>query len=210
MAKKQNSKPKSTGETIFNQPIREHGSIESNPVGLSKKSCQKLAGDLDRHLASYNVLYNQYHKHHWLVMGPQFRDLHLFLEEHYQQVHAHLDEIAERMTVLGAIPTCTPTAQEKLAYVEHEPEGQFRIRHMLERDLQAERSVCIQLRASVATAAEEGDFGTKSLLERFLLHAEDRAHHIEHFLEADSLELGVTAREEDVREDPVLDALGKR
>ena len=190
------------------RPIRERGTIEGNPVGLSAESCKALSADLDRHLATYAVLYHQYHKHHWLVMGPQFRDLHLHLEGYYEEVHLHLDEIAERLTVLGGIPTSSPSEQEKLAYVQHEPEGLFRIRQMLELDIECEKAVCIELRKSIKTALDHDDFGTKRLLEKWLGHAEDRAHHLEHFLDADTMEVGLTAQEEEVMEDPVLEEMG--
>ncbi len=183
------------------KPIRQRGEIEGNPVGLSREACERLVPQMDRHLASYNLLYNQYHKHHWLVVGPQFRDLHLFLEAHYTEVHEHLDAIAERMTVLGGIPTCSPSEQEKIAYISHEPEGMFRIRDMLQLDKVCEREVTIELRKTIADAMELGDFGTKTLMEKLLLHAEDRAHHLEHFLEPDTMEIGLTAEEEDLPEE---------
>ena len=186
------------------EPLRKQGEMEGNPVGLDPKACRTLAGQLDRHLATYSVLYNQYHKHHWLVVGPQFRDLHLHLEGYYEEVHEHFDQIAERMTVLGGIPTCRPSRQEALAYIQHEPEGMFRIRHMLELDIEAEKRVCVELRKTIKEALRHDDFGTKRLCETWLGHAEDRAHHLEHFLEADTLEVGLTASESDVREDPVV------
>ncbi|MEM8599535.1 MAG: DNA starvation/stationary phase protection protein [Bacteroidota bacterium] len=187
-------------------PLRTVDAYEGNPIGLPDAACIELKGHLDRHLAAYNILYHQYHKHHWLVVGPQFRDLHLFLETHYNEAHAQLDEIAERLTVLGGIPTCSPSAQEKLAYIQHEPEGQFPVRDMLELDLLCEKQVCIELRKSIHVALNHSDFGTKRLLEKLLAHAEDRAHHLEHFLENDTLEVGLTATESDLAEDPVLEA----
>lgn len=190
---------------INRTPLRSVGEVEGNPVGLSEKACKELVAHLDRHLASFSLLYHQYHKHHWLVMGPQFRDLHLFLEEHYEQIHQQFDAIAERLTVLGGIPTCSPSEQEKLAYIQHEPEGRFRIREMLELDIECEKILCQELRRSVKVAFEHGDFGTKRLLETWLGHAEDRAHHLEHFLEADSLEIGLTV-DNPVGKDPALES----
>jgi DNA-binding ferritin-like protein len=206
-APKKNAAKSPKKSELSRQKIRELGEIEGNPVGLDKKACKEIAGHLDRHLATYNVLYNQYHKHHWLVMGPQFRDLHLFLEDHYNQIHKHLDQIAERMTVLGAIPTCSPTEQAKIAYVEHEPEGQFRNRDMLEQAILCEKRVCNEMRGTIKVALEHDDFGTKRLAEKWLQYAEDRAHHLEHFLEADTLEVGLTADASEVQEDPVLEAM---
>ena len=188
-------------------PLRRIGEIEGNPVGLSREACEVLVGHLDRHLAAFSVLYHQYHKHHWLVVGPQFRDLHLHLEGYYEEIHQHFDQIAERLTVLGGIPTSSPREQEKLAYIQHEPEGMYRIRQMLQLDIECEKAVCIELRKSIKQALEHDDFGTKRLLETWLGAAEDRAHHLEHFLEADTMEVGLTASENELEEDPVLEEI---
>jgi starvation-inducible DNA-binding protein len=205
MSKQENGRVASGGSVVRKaemegEILRKLGDIEPNAVGLPEKAAKDLVGALDTHLAAYNVLYHQYHKHHWLVSGPQFRDLHVFFEEHYQQVHEHLDAVAERLTLLGGIPTCSPVEQEKLSYIRHEPEGLFRIREMLRLDLECERQVCIQLRRTIGRAAELEDYGTKRLLEGLLAAAEDRAHHVEHFLEPDSLEIGLTASESDLDE----------
>ncbi|MBU1821626.1 MAG: DNA starvation/stationary phase protection protein [Bacteroidetes bacterium] len=167
--------------------LRNQKEYEGNPVGLSKTTATTMAKELDRHLASFITLYQQYHKHHWLVEGPQFRDLHLFFEANYNQVHEQYDAIAERLTVMGIAPTCHPENVYKLSYVEHEPEGVFRIRESLKNDMEAEKTIAIELRKSIKKALEHEDFGTKSLLEGILLKTEDRAHHIEHFLGEDTI-----------------------
>ena len=84
--------------------------MEDNPVGLPEKAAREMASALDRHQASLFVLFHQYQKHHWVVVGPQFRDLHLFFQEAYEHVHKHLDALAERVTLLGGVPTASPTA----------------------------------------------------------------------------------------------------
>ncbi len=171
--------------------LREKNEYDGNPVGLPKETCRTIADELDRHLSTYLYLYQQYHKHHWLVEGPQFRDLHLFFEEHYNQVHEHYDAIAERLTVLGYAPTCHPVNMEKLSYIEFEEEGVFHIRDMLKKDMEDEKNIAIELRKSIHTALDLSDFATKKLLEGVLEAAEERAHHIEHFLGEDSLVVGL-------------------
>lgn len=167
--------------------LRNQKEYDGNPIGLSKSTATTMAKELDRHLASFITLYQQYHKHHWLVEGPQFRDLHLFFEENYNQVHQHYDAIAERLTVMSIAPTCHPINVYKLSYVEHEPEGVFRIRESLKNDMEAEKKISIELRKSIKKAFELEDFGTKTLLEAILYKTEDRAHHIEHFLGEDTI-----------------------
>jgi len=127
-----------------------------------------------------------------VVEGPQFRDLHLFLEDSYQQVQSDLDTIAERLTLLGAIPTSSPTRQAKLAFTQHEPEGYHSLRDMVERDKGAERILCEKLRPAIKACTEVDDFGTQTMLKTILLRSEDRAHHLDHYLGEDSLTLSLS------------------
>lgn len=169
------------------KPLREHNHISDNPVGLSTEAVEAIIPELDAHTSSLFVLFHQYQKHHWLVEGPQFRDLHLFLGENYKQIHDDVDALAERVTLLGGIPTSSPANQEKRAYIKVEPEGQFPIRESLRADMEAEGRIARAIRNTIKVCTEHGDFGTRNLLESILVRVEDRAHHIEHFLGDDSL-----------------------
>jgi len=184
------------GFTVSDEPILRHIAmstqnghvIEKNPVGLSQDCMERLVPELDRHLASLFILFHQYQKHHWLVKGPQFRDLHLYLEDAYNEVHAQADEIAERMTVLGGLPTSSPSEQVKQAYIEHEPEGELTVREMLQNDLRAEQELARRFRASIRLAAEIEDYGTEQMLKRMLFAIEERVHHLDHYLERNTLD----------------------
>lgn len=99
--------------------------------------------------------------------------------------------IAERITALGGIPTSNPVEQAKIAHIAHEPEGAFRIRAMLQLDLEHEGTIAQRLRNTIQLARELGDPGTEHLLKEILLDVEVRAHHLDHFLGADSLEIGL-------------------
>lgn len=174
-------------------PWRSADEIEQNPINLPKEAAKKIIPQLDEHLAAFFVLFHQYQKHHWLVEGPQFRDIHLFLEENYTEVHKQLDAIAERITAIGGVPTSAPSEQAKKSYIEHEPEGIFRIRDMLDRDRTAEGAIAERLRATIRVCTDQGDFGTETLLKGILLKVEDRAHHLDHFLGDDSLGRAIEA-----------------
>ena len=179
-------------------PWRAQETVEGNPIGLDDEVVQQLLPKLDEIQATMWTLYHQYQKHHWLVEGPQFRDLHLYLEESYEEVHEYIDRLSERMTALGGIPTSSPVNQAKLSHVEHEPEGTFRIRQMLQHDLKAEATLAAEVRDAIELALELGDHGTKRELEKALTKVENRAHHLDHYLGEDSLEIGLTADESDV------------
>lgn len=167
--------------------------IEKNPVGLPKACMEQLVPELDRHLASLFVLFHQYQKHHWLVKGPQFRDLHHYLEDAYNEIHEQADEIAERMTVLGGLPTSSPTEQVNRSYIQHEEEGEFTVREMLEADLKGEQELARRFRVSIRTATELEDYGTEQMLKHMLFAIEERAHHLDHYLERNTLKPGTAA-----------------
>ncbi|MEL7161630.1 MAG: ferritin-like domain-containing protein [Bacteroidota bacterium] len=171
--------------------LRSKKAYEGNPVGLSDKACEVMAEHLDRHLAAMWIMYAQYHKHHWMVEGPQFRDLHLFLQEHYEEVNLQLDALAERMTLLGYTPTTRLEDYVKLSYIDQETEDVLHIRDGLKNDMKNERRIAEEFRKSIKKAFELEDFGTKSMLEGFLFKIEDRCHHLEHFLGEDSLSVGL-------------------
>jgi DNA-binding ferritin-like protein len=181
------------------EPWRSQETVEDNPIGLDDEVVQQLLPKLDELQSTMWTIYHQYQKHHWLVEGPQFRDLHHYLEESYEEVHKYIDRISERMTALGGIPTSSPVNQAKLSHVEHEPEGTFRIRQMLTHDLKAEAKLAAEVRDAIELALDLGDHGTKRELEKVLTKAEDRAHHLDHYLGEDTLEVGLTTDESDVQ-----------
>jgi DNA-binding ferritin-like protein len=185
----------------FGKPWREQTLIEDNPIRLSEEVVESMIPDLDVLQSSFWVLYHQYHKHHWLVEGPQFMQLHKFLESHYEEVHDDLDAVAERMTALGGIPTSDPVNQARLSCIRHEPEGTYRIRPSLEHDRTAEGLLSEFMRNAIRKAEGVGDFGTEKLLKHVLFRSEDRAHHLDHFLGEDTLEIGLTVRESDLLTD---------
>ncbi len=170
------------------KPIRALDHIEKeSPIGLNIEARTAVSEELDRHVSNMFTLFHQYQKHHWLVEGPQFRDLHLYLESSYNEVHADLDALAERMTALGCIPTSSPTAQALKSQITHESEGYFPVRQMLENDLMAEKQIIERLRKSIDRAGEHRDYATETLLKQVLMKAEDRAHHLDHYLVQDGL-----------------------
>lgn len=181
--------------------LRKKSTYEGNPVGLSDKACKAVAADLDKHLAAMWIMYAQYHKHHWMVEGPEFRDIHLFLQGHYEEVTLQLDAIAERITLLGYTPTTRLEQYAKIAYIEQEAEDVLHIRDAFENDMKNERKIAQELRKTIKLCIKHDDFGTKSMLEGFLFKVEDRCHHLEHFLGEDSLTVGLLHKPSDIDEE---------
>lgn len=69
---------------------------------LGQTAAHDIAKELRRLLADTFALYVKTKNFHWHMTGRQFRDYHLLLDEHADQLFAITDEIAERARKLGA------------------------------------------------------------------------------------------------------------
>lgn len=169
--------------------LRPFGQIQDNPVGLGQDVTVPVCEGLNLTLASFQALYLQYQKHHFVVEGAEFYSLHEFFNESYNGVQNHVHEIAERLNGLGGTPAASFSKLAELCCFTPEADGIFGARQMVEHDLQAEQAVINLIRRQAAQAESFGDRATRYLYEQILLKTEDRAFHLAHFLAEDSLTL---------------------
>jgi DNA-binding ferritin-like protein len=169
--------------------LQAFGTISNNPVLLEKQVTTPICEQLNRLLASFQVLYLQYQKHHFTVSGSEFYSLHEFFEDCYEAVQGHVHDFGERLNGLGGVPVASPQGLAQLTCFPAEPDGIYPCRQMLENDLAAEQAVLTELRKLCAQADSLGDRATRYLAEQILLKTEERAYHLDHFLAADSLKL---------------------
>ena len=166
---------------------KEAGTVEENELRLEHGKAEQIVDALNTDLASTYVLYHQLKKHHWNVEGAEFRDLHLFLGDAAGNAEEAADEIAERLQALGGAPVSSPTAQAEASIVEHEDEDVYDIRTSLENDLEVYGDIIESLREHVELATDLGDHATAEILREILVQTEEDAHHIDHYLEDDTL-----------------------
>jgi starvation-inducible DNA-binding protein len=70
-------------------------------IGISDKNLQKVANLLNPLLADEFALYVKTRNAHWNVTGDNFYELHKFFEKQYKQLEEIMDEVAERVRMLG-------------------------------------------------------------------------------------------------------------
>src|SRR6201998_3813810 len=73
----------------------------TTPTHLQQNAGGDIAGALNVLLADMFGLYLKTKNFHWHVSGPYFRDYHLLLDEHGDQIFATTDDIAERVRKIG-------------------------------------------------------------------------------------------------------------
>ena len=72
------------------------------PSDLDKSAAADISGALNAILADVFAMYLKTKNFHWHMSGPHFRDYHLMLDEHADQLYAMTDPLAERVRKLGA------------------------------------------------------------------------------------------------------------
>lgn len=158
------------------------GEVKENPVGMDRMQAKQISDGLNIALASVYTLYHQLKKHHWVVEGPSFRDIHVLLDEMAGRQLTIADEVAERITMLGAYPISTPRKQQELSIFSPEEEGVFDLRTMLGHDMAAYQQIIMRYRDLIGVAMQSGDFATETMLKKHLQTMEFDVHHIEHIL----------------------------
>jgi len=73
----------------------------ASPNSLDVEAVTQISSALRQLLADVFVLYMKTKNFHWHMNGRHFRDYHLLLDEHADQLFAMTDEIAERARKLG-------------------------------------------------------------------------------------------------------------
>ncbi|MGI5152309.1 Dps family protein [Plantactinospora sp. CA-294935] len=160
------------GQTVGSQPwlhqhdgrIQEFGTVRQFPLGLSSDarmySCQRL----NRVLADTQILYALYKKHHWLMRGPTFYQLHLLLDKHAGEQLALVDMLAERVQTLGGVAVGDPRHVAEITRIPRPPDGAEQVPVMLSRLLEAHEIILIEVRDAARRVAELGDDGSNDLL----------------------------------------------
>lgn len=169
--------------------LRQFGEMSDNVLLLEQSVTVPVCEGMNALLASFQALYLQYQKHHFVVEGAEFYSVHQFFEESYGDAQDHVHELGERLNGLGGIPAASFSKLSELCCFTPEPDGVYTCRQMLEHDLEAEQAIIGLLRRQAGQAESLGDRATRYLYEKILLKTEERAYHIAHFLAPDSLVL---------------------
>ncbi|WP_139116340.1 MULTISPECIES: Dps family protein [Bacillaceae] len=75
---------------------------------MDTSSISKTTVDvLNKQIADWNILFVKLHNYHWYVKGPNFFTLHTKFEEFYNEASLHIDELAERVLIIGGKPLAT-------------------------------------------------------------------------------------------------------
>jgi len=145
------------------------------PSDLDRKGVVEIAGALKQLLADVFVLYIKTKNFHWHMSGPHFRDYHLLLDEHAEQIFSITDDIAERARKIGETTIHSASEIVQFARLKENTAGYVAPKAMLTELHQDNLHLLRSLRESHELASEHGDYATTSLIEVWIDQAERRA-----------------------------------
>jgi len=166
------TRPTETASTLHSQSwlhqhgkeIQAFGTVRQFPLALAYEtrmySCQRL----NQLLADTQILYALYKKHHWLMRGVTFSQLHLLLDKHADEQRALVDTIAERVQTLGGIAVGDPRHVAEITKVPRSPDGCEEVPAMLSRLLEAHELILSDAHDAATRVAALGDDGTNDLI----------------------------------------------
>ena len=144
--------------------IQAFGTVVRMPIALAEDTRRMSADNLNQVLADTMTLRDLYKKHHWQVSGPTFYQLHLLFDKHFEEQSELVDQIAERIMMLGGVSIAMSADVAETTLVPRPPKGREEVPVQISRLLHAHEIVLKEARAMARKAADDGDDGTNDLL----------------------------------------------
>jgi starvation-inducible DNA-binding protein len=146
----------------------------ASPTDLGSAATKDIAGALNALLADTFALYLKTKNFHWHMSGPHFRDYHLMLDDHGDQLFAMTDVLAERVRKIGGttIRSIGDIArQQRIA--DNDAAFVTPLDMLAELRDDTQRFIA-SMRATHDLCEEHNDVATTSLLENYIDEAEKR------------------------------------
>ncbi len=145
--------------------IQKYGTvIKDLPIGIGAAERQEIVGRLNLLLADTITLRDLYKKSHWQVGGPTFYQLHLLFDKHAGEQSELVDEIAERVQILGGVSIAMAPDVAANTRLERAPIDREEVPVQISRLLEAHHLILKDARDLADKANDLGDVGTNDLL----------------------------------------------
>jgi starvation-inducible DNA-binding protein len=142
---------------------------------LSTKAVSEISTELRQLLADVFAIYVKTKNFHWHMSGPHFRDYHLLLDEHSEQIFAMTDDIAERARKIGGLTIRSISDISKHQRLKDNNEEVVAPKEMLTELCADNRHLTRYMRATHQVCDRHNDVATASLIETWIDETERRA-----------------------------------
>jgi starvation-inducible DNA-binding protein len=146
----------------------------ATPSTLGADAVKNITGALNALLADVFAIYLKTKNFHWHMSGPHFRDYHLLLDEHADQIFAMTDDIAERVRKIGGITIRSIGNVARLQRISDNDADYVDPLDMLAELREDNQAILASMREAHDLCDEENDVATTSLLEVWIDQTERR------------------------------------
>jgi starvation-inducible DNA-binding protein len=146
----------------------------STPSDIDAKAVKDISGALNALLADVFSLYMKTKNFHWHMSGPHFRDYHLLLDEHADQIFAMTDDIAERVRKIGGTALRSVGHISRLQRIADNDADYVTPMDMLSELREDEKALTLSMRAAHDLCDDAGDVATTSLIEVWIDQSQRR------------------------------------
>ena len=144
------------------------------PTDLGGNATRDISGALTALLADVFALYLKTKNFHWHMSGPHFRDYHLLLDEHADQIFAMTDDVAERARKIGGTTLRSIGHIARLQRIPDNDADYVTPEDMLSELREDNRKLLTELREVHGLCDDEDDVATASLIETWIDETERR------------------------------------
>jgi starvation-inducible DNA-binding protein len=145
--------------------IQKYGTVEYLlPLELEEPVRLEMTEQLNQLLADTITIRDLYKKSHWQVAGPTFYQLHLLYDKHYEEQDEIVDQIAERIQLLGGVSLAMAADIAETTQIERPPRGREEVPVQISRLLDGHQIIIGQCRKLARRAQAIGDDGTNDLV----------------------------------------------
>ena len=141
---------------------------------LSRDAVVEISSALRQLLADVFALYLKTKNFHWHMSGRHFRDYHLLLDEHSEQIFAMTDDIAERARKIGGTTLRSISDISRHQRLKDNNEEFVTPRDMLVELCADSQQLTRSLRSTHEVCEHHSDVATASLIETWIDETERR------------------------------------
>jgi len=141
---------------------------------LTRSATKDITGTMNAILADVFALYLKTKNFHWHMSGPHFRDYHLLLDEHADQLFAMTDPIAERIRKLGGLTIKSIGHISRIQRVLDNDADYVEPSDMIAELAEDNQTLAARLREAHNVCDEHRDVATASLIEVWIDETERR------------------------------------
>jgi starvation-inducible DNA-binding protein len=149
---------------------------EQAEIGIKKNNRKAVTEMLQQLLSDEFILYTKYRNAHWNVEGHDFHTKHVFFEEEYGKLELIVDEVAERIRMLGFYAPGTMREFLELTQLEENTPKQNDSISFMKILLEDHQKMIAFIRKSISENAEEhNDEGTADFITGLMQKHEEMA-----------------------------------